>query len=422
MAKIKRIYFILKKAYHTFMLLVNLSRDVGGTLVSSFLNYYKRFKGFEIKIIIGYDGFPFLEPLTGIGWYSYNLLKNLSNYENIKINLYGRTFFPEETPKNYFVSFSDFKNIRIRTYGLNQNLFPSRNFWLQIMEKFLTPFFILIDKNDLFFAPNYFPPPLFKTAQPVVATIHDCTFKVYPEYLQKETLENLNRYLPEILYKAEKIISVSKATKQDLIKFFNLREEKIKVIYHGFNPLPLNEKKINEKYLLFVSTLEPRKNLEGILDAFEIIKEKCLPFDLYLIGKIGWKCENILKRIEKNKFKNSIHLLSYMKLEDLGSYYKNAFCLLFPSHYEGFGFPILEAFYFGIPVITTNKSSIPEIGQDGCLYVEGSGKSIAEGVIKLWEDKNLRENLIKKGFQIVKNFNWEKTTKETYETFLKVLI
>ncbi len=404
------------------MLLVNLSRDIGGTFFSSFLNYYKRSKGLQNKITIGYDGYPFLEPLTGIGWYSFHLLKNLSNYENIKINLYGRTFFPEENSNNFYVSFSDFKNLRIRTYGLNQNLFPSRDFWFQIMEKVFIPFFILIDRNDLFFAPNYFPPPLFKITSPIVATIHDCTFKVYPQYLQKETLRNLQKYLPETLYQAEKIICDSKSTEKDLIELLKMNERRTKVVYLGLNSIPFKKDiQVNKPYLLFVSTIEPRKNIVGILNAFEILREKKYPFNLILVGKIGWKCEDIIKKIKESKYKDYIFHYYYLKIEELGSFYQNAFCLLFPSHYEGFGFPILEGFYFGCPVITTRKSSMLEIGKDGCLYVEEDGKSIAEGVIKLWENKDLRENLIKRGYEIVKNFKWEKTTKETFEIFLKVL-
>ena len=410
------------KGYHTFFLLVNILRDILGTFFSSFLFFYKNFKGIKKKLKIGYDGYPFLEPLSGVGWYSYYLLKNLSKNNFLKINLYGKNFHIEE--KNpYFISFNGFENIRIRTYGLKKALLPSRNFWEKIGEQFLTPLFIILDKNDLFFSPNFFPPPSFKISNSIISTVHDCTFKVYPQFLQKETLENLKRYLPEIFFKAEKIISVSKHTKKDLIKFFDIREDKIKTIYNGFEALPLDDKNLNFKpYLLFVSTIEPRKNVLNIIKAFNILREKGANFNLVLIGKIGWKSEKTIKEIEQSPFKNFIYHLSYVKRNELGNYYKNAFCLLFPSFYEGFGFPILEAFSMGCPVITAKNSSLFEIGRDGCLYAETTPESIASAVLKLFEDKNLREKMIEKGYEISKNFSWEKTSEETYKLFNEILI
>lgn len=419
---IKRIYFISLKGYHTLLFLVNLLRDILGSSFSSFLNYYKRLKGFENKIIIGYDGYPFLEPLTGIGWYSYHLLEEFSKYENIKINLYSKTFILEENSNLFFTDLNKFKNIRIRIHGIPKDFLFGRGLFLKFFENFLTPLFILMDKNDLFFAPNYFPPPPFKVLSPIISTVHDCTFKVYPEFLQKETLENLNRYLPEVLYKAEKIISVSGSTKRDLNLKLNLNERKIKVIYHGNSNLVLRAEILKKKpYLLFVSTIEPRKNVLNIISAFEILKEKNYPFYLYLIGKIGWRCEDVLKKLKESRYRDFIIHLSYVKREELGSYYKDAFCLLFPSFYEGFGFPILEAFSMGCPVITSKNSSLEEIGEDGCLYVENDPDSIARGVIKLWENEDLRESLIEKGYEIEKKFKWEKTGKETLELFYNAI-
>lgn len=419
---IKRIYFIFLKGYHTFSFSVNLIRDLLGTFLFSFKNYYKRNKGFESNIILGFDGYPFLEPLTGIGWYSYYILEEFSKNENLKINLYARIFFLEEDSNKFFVEINKFKNVRLRTHGIPQNFLFFRNFFLKFFENFLTPFFILLDKNDLFFAPNYFPPPSFKILSPLVPTIHDCTFKVYPEFLQKETLKNLNKYLPEVLYKSEKIISVSNSTKKDINEKLNINERKIKVIYHGNNPLPYKENKnIYKPYLLFVSTIEPRKNVLNIIEAFEILKGKNYPFYLYLVGKVGWKCDEILKKIKESHYKDYIIHLAYLKREEVGSFYRDSFCLLFPSFYEGFGFPILEAYSMGCPVITSKNSSLEEIGQDGCIYVELNPESIAEGVEKLWKDEILRKKLVEKGYEISKKFNWEKTAKETLNLFYNIL-
>lgn len=379
-------------------------------------------KGLENKLIIGWDGYPFLEPLTGIGWYSYHLLEEISKKEDIKINLYGKIFALEENSNLFFIEINKFQNVRVRTHGIPMNFLLPRGFFLKFLENFFSPLFILFDKNDLFFAPNYFPPPNFKILSPIVSTVHDCTFKIYPEFLQKETLENLNTYLPEVLYKAEKIIAVSNSTKNDLIEKLNINERKVKVIYHGNNPLPEKENLIkNIPYLLFVSTIEPRKNVLGLINAFEILKEKNYPFYLYLIGKIGWKCEEVLRKIRESRYKEYIFHLSYVKREEIGSFYKNAFCLLFPSFYEGFGLPILEAFSSGCPVITSKNSCLEEIGGDGCLYVDTSALSISEGVIKLWENENLRKRMIEKGYEISKKFKWEKTAQETLNLFYNIL-
>lgn len=360
--------------------------------------------------------------MTGIGWYSFYLLEEITKKENVKVNLYGKIFNLEENSSFFYVDLSKFKNLRVRVHGIPQNFLFKRDLFLKIFENFLTPFFILIDKNDLFFSPNYFPPPSFKVISPLVSVIHDCTFKVYPEFLQKETLENLKKFLPEVFYKSEKIISVSESTKMDLIEKINLSERKIKVIYHGIRKIdPVENKQKKFPYILFVSTIEPRKNVLNIIKAFEILKEKNYPFYLYLIGKFGWKYEEVQKKLIESNFKDFIIHLSYIKREELGSFYKDAFCLLFPSFYEGFGFPILEAFSMGCPVITSRNSSLEEIGGDGCLYVETEAKAIAEGVIKLYENEPLRKKLIEKGYEISKNFSWEKTAEKTLKLFFDLV-
>ncbi len=245
------------------MFLVNIGRDLLGSFISSFLDFYKRFKGLEKKLKIGYDGYPFLEPLTGIGVYSYNILKNLLKYDDIKINLYGKIFLCENE-RGFHIKIDDFKNLRARCHGISTDFLPNLNFWRVLSEKILTPLFISIDDNDLFFAPNYFPPPNFKIKDKIICTVHDCTFKAHPEYLQEETLNNLNKYLPEIIYKGEKIICDSNSTKNDLINYFKIDEKRLKVIYLGSEELNFNQKEIKEKpYLLFVSTIETRNNLNS---------------------------------------------------------------------------------------------------------------------------------------------------------------
>jgi len=373
------------------------------------------------RISIGFDGYPFVEPLTGIGRYAEHLLKNFAAREDITINLYTHALIPEREGTGLFISLDGMKNVKFRYHAIPANILMGDKIWFGFGAAVLTPLFIALDGNDVFFAPNFVTPKLFRVIGKRVITIHDCTFAYYPELLQRETLQHLSKRLPREVEIADRIIAVSTQTRRDIEKIFSVRSDKITVVLHG-NPIasPLPYEPPNKPYLLVVGTLEPRKNITAILDAFEIVRRQGISLNLNIIGKVGWKSASIRKRLKQHPFAHAISHLSYAPSEQLGSYYAQAFCLVFPSLYEGFGFPVLEAMSLGCPVVATPLESIKEVGGDACLYVGQRPHEIAEGIIRLYENPQLREDLAEKGKVRARQFSWEKCAGQTLEVLTGV--
>ena len=179
-----------------------------------------------------------------------------------------------------------------------------------------------------------------------------------------------------------------------------------------------------EAYILFVGTIEPRKNVQGLIKAFNLLKKEIVedrhacPLRLYIVGMKGWMYEDIFKEYENSEFKNDIIFKGYVNDKKLAELYKNALVFVYPSFYEGFGFPILEAFGYGVPVVTSKTSSCGEIAGDSALLINPeSYKEIGEAISKIINDEALRQGLIKKGFERIKDFTWDRTARE----FLRLL-
>lgn len=376
----------------------------------------------EGNITIGFDGYPFVEPLTGIGRYAEHLLKNFAGRDDVSINLYTHTLIPERAGSGLFISLEGLNNVKYRHHAIPANILMGEKIWFGLGAAVLTPLFIALDGNDVFFAPNFVSPKLFRVTGKKVITIHDCTFAVYPELLQQETLHNLRKRLPAEVKDAARIIAVSTQTQKDVARIFSVPPSKIEVVLHG-NPIesiaPMDVP--NKPYLLVVGTLEPRKNIAAVLDAFEMVRQQGVPLNLNIIGKVGWKSESIRQKLLHHPFAHAISHLSYAPSEHLGSYYQQAFCLVFPSLYEGFGLPVLEAMSLGCPVVTTPLESITEVGGDACLYVGPSPHEIAAGIIRLYEDPQLREDLVAKGKARARQFSWQKCAEQTLEVLTDVV-
>ncbi|MDH4129870.1 MAG: glycosyltransferase family 4 protein, partial [Spirochaetota bacterium] len=239
---------------------------------------------------------------------------------------------------------------------------------------------------------------------------------------------------------AKKIITVSENTKKDLIKFYGGDENKIKVVHHGVElkfpisnsqfsnkfQFPISKFKIQDSkspYLLCLGRIELKKNISGILKAFDIFKEKYkLPHKLILMGPLGYdynRISKLKKLISKIKFCRNIIVYDYISETEKWKFLKNASIFLFPSLYEGFGLPILEAQAVGVPVITSDISSMPEVAGSGAILVDPRNtEEIAESIYKLIENREFRQQIINRGFENVKRFSWEKCARKT----LRILV
>lgn len=288
------------------------------------------------------------------------------------------------------------------------------------------PFYYFLDRLSLLYTPV--PEGILCPYFNQIVTVHDIIPFLYPKIHPK--MKYYYRFvLPWLLKFAKAIICVSENTKKDIINAYSLKGNNIYVIYEGCKLKELSIKK-NEiikkrynikKYILYVGDMRPYKNLERTLEAFSRIQIK----DLYFV--IGGKKDprfypEIEKKAKSLSLCDRVIFTDYIKEEELSLFYKEADLFIFPSLYEGFGLPPLEAMACGCPVVVSNAASLPEVCGDAAYYVNPySVDSIAEGIYKVLTDEDLRQSLIQKGLERVKLFSWEKTAEQTLEVFEKVL-
>lgn len=324
---------------------------------------------------------------------------------------------------------ADFEWMRAKNVSLKESHWPNQ---------FLNYLFLLgwpkVDKllggADVLFSPHFLNVATTKKCKKVI-TFHDLSFLRHPEFFPWRKrywhfIQNIKKQARE----ADKIIAISESTKNDLIDLCGIKEEKIKVIYSGINPQfkPIADenylKLVKEKYrlpdnfILYFGTVEPRKNIGSIIEAFELIKEnKFSPHsDLKLViaGGFGWLYKNILKRVKSSPYAGDIIFTGAVEASDRAGVYNLAKLFVFPSFFEGFGFPPLEAMACGVPTITSNSSSLPETVGDGAIMIDPyRPEEIAIAAREIFNDEELKNLLIQKGFERVKKFSWENCAKET---------
>ena len=370
--------------------------------------------GFEAVIPrFGYDKKTGLPNRVGSGQYCYELL--ISLHEIDKENNYI-IYLPQD-PTSDLPRESD---------SWHYKIIKGRTLWTLIALS--RKLFFDKEKPDVFFSPTHYL-PLYVPC-PSVMSILDVSYLHFPKLFKKRDLYQLKLWGRYSIGKAKKIITISKSSKNDIIKAYNVSEDKVVVVYPGVksetnskikmqNSKLLKEKfGIDRDYILFVGTLQPRKNIEKLIEAFSRLKTKDLglktDLGLVIVGKKGWMYEDILNAPKKFGITKRVKFLDSVTDEDLPSFYKNAICFALPSLYEGFGLPILEAMKYGCPVLTSNVSSLPEAGGEAALYCDPEDvDDIARNLESIIQNSELRKKLIEKGYQQIKKFSWEKTAKET---------
>ncbi len=366
-------------------------------------------------MLIGIDASrAFIKQRTGIEEYSYQVIKHLVGTGHCPVPT--GTAVVLYTRKNQKIDFDLPENWKIKIIN-----FPY--LWTQIGLSLE----LLFHPVDVLFVPAHTVP--FIHSDNTIVTIHGLEYEIMPEAYSFWERIYMHFSIKNSCRWAKKIISVSENTKRDLMRLYKVPEEKIKVVYEGYedNFSAQGGSALGGKYLLFIGRLEKRKNILGIIKAFDILKEKYkIPHKLVLAGNFGYGEKEIKNKIEKSNYKKDIILLGFIGEEEKWQLLKNADVFLFPSFYEGFGLPILEAQSAGVPVIAGNNSSMPEIiGMAETHSVEtrliaslrqladpNNFQEIAEKTYKIISDKNLKEEIIKKGFENVKRFSWEKCADE----------
>lgn len=373
-------------------------------------------------MVIGFDGSrAFVKNKTGTENYSTLLLESLARID--KDNQYIVYLRP-----NFEGDFSQYpSNFKFKQINFNF-------LWTQVglaLEIFSNP-------PDILFVPAH-TLPLFRPASvKTIMTIHDMGSEFLPTFHQLKQQIYLKFITKYQLKSATKLIAVSEATKNDLVKSIKVDKANIKVIYEGcrFEGLKKPEKLLirsvldkysvkDNNYFLFVGTVQPRKNLLRIIEAFalllQIYNNSSDNIKLLICGSSGWKDSEIYLLPKKFNIEKHVKFVGRVSDQELSCLYSAAKGLVFPSLFEGFGLPILEAFNFGCPVITSNVSSMPEIAGDAALVVDPYDiKQIVDALIQLQDDK-LRYTLINKGYSQLKKFSFDKAAQQTHELFNEVI-
>jgi glycosyltransferase involved in cell wall biosynthesis len=384
------------------------------------------------KILI--DSGSIRDKPSGVAFYTYNLIKallELENKDNYQIEIYRQPSVKSWLKQNFETS-ENLQNLAKINYlpfpvTITNLLGKQLNYLFNLDQKYL-------GKVDIIHGTDHYVYPHRQAKK--IMTIHDLTFLKYPFYSNK-IVKTYTERIRNCLTYTDLIITFSENTKQDIIKFFSVNPDKIKITseasrYHNnyLNSEIIENLKnnvnynFNLPYILFVSTIEPRKNINNLVKAFNLLKKQNqIPHQLVLIGQKGWNYENIFQEIECSKFKSEIHYLGYLNDELVALFYTLADVFVYPSFYEGFGLPVLEAMTLGSPVVTSNASSLPEVAGDAAIYINPEDyQSIAQGIYSIINDRNLRDNLINKGKNRANLYSWKRVAEETIKVYEYCLI
>ena len=286
--------------------------------------------------------------------------------------------------------------------------------------------------SDVFHATDHLLPPLRRAGS--VFTVHDLIFLHFPEYHLPLNRWYLSLMLPRFLRRADALIAVSENTKRDVVKLMQIPPDKITVIYEGVNPAyrPLDDSaardRVREKYrlpaeyILYFGTLEPRKNLLTLLDAYHalLVRGQAIP-SLVLAGRKGWLYQPVFARVRALGLEDRVHFTDYVDEQDAPVIMNAASVFVYPSLYEGFGLPPLEAMACGTPVICSNASSLPEVvGDGGLLFEPRDVGALANAIARVLADAELRTQLRARGIEQARKFTWERAARETLAVYQAV--
>ncbi len=392
---------------------------------------------------------------SGVSEYTLNLVREILKLDSE--NEY-RLFYNSAKDISGRMPKFDYPNVKIVRKGIPNKIFN----WP--MQKILG--WPEIDKMlgvDVFISPNISPIALSKNCKKIL-TIHDLSFLRFPEFFNlKRRLWHKMIGVEKMIKQFDKIIAVSESTKNDIVELCGVAPENVHVIYSGVekefcrlslnsikkspNPLyqggiksaPLikgvggiysveieqikNKYNLPDKFILFLGTVEPRKNIEGLIGAYNEFRESRearlrapeAEFQLVIAGGRGWRSDGIYKKWKESKYRDDIKFLGYVDKKDKVYLYNLASLFVYPSFYEGFGFPPLEAMACGTPVITSFTSSLPEIAGNAGLMVDPYNiTDIASAMERVLSDEKLKNDLIRKGLNRAKMFNWEKAARELF--------
>jgi glycosyltransferase involved in cell wall biosynthesis len=359
--------------------------------------------------------------LEGIGWFTYETLSRITRQhkEHQFYFIFDRKFNDE------FIFSDNITPVVIYPQARHPFLYY---FWFE----YSIPFILNKIRPDLFFSPDGY--LSISTRIKSMHVIHDLNFEYYPQDLPYFERKYYSHFFPKYVQKANRIATVSEYTKNDIIKLYNIDKEKIDVVYNGasdaFQPISEEKKRMvwekysgGKPYFVFVGALHPRKNLANLFKAFDSFSHSNPGgIKLMIVGEKMWWTKEIKDAYEQMKHRDNVVFSGRLGFNELTDVVASALALTYVSYFEGFGIPIMEAFYAGTPVITSNVTSMPEVAGDAAFLIDPfSIDSISDAMRKISADENLRKSLIEKGNERKKAFTWQKSADRLWTSIEKTV-
>lgn len=354
----------------------------------------------------------------GIGTYVSNLVRGLARLNDD----YEYTLICHPTDVDF-----------VRSLGANFRAWPDRSGNYSLREQFTIPWDVWRTRPDVFHAPHYVLPTL--TPGRTVVTIHDCIHLRFPQYLPNRLAHFYARaFLSGAARKAARIITVSEASKRDIMHFLHTPAGRIEVVYNGFDerlsaPSAVDEARVRDRFqldapfVLYAGNIKPHKNVDRLIEAFAQLRQRGLDtVKLLIIGDDISKYSNLRRLVHRHQLHQQVRFLGFVSTDTLAALYQLAQVFVFPSLYEGFGLPPLEAMANGTPVITSNVSSLPEVVGDAALLIDPmDAGALADAMYRVLTEPELRADLVRRGRERVKAFSWERSVARTRDIYRDVV-
>jgi glycosyltransferase involved in cell wall biosynthesis len=377
-------------------------------------------------MIIGIDGNEAnVQKRVGISEYAYQLLLQFAEDRSARDKDIKFVIYLKDKPLDSLPKKNKHWQYRVLKPG---------KFWTQW--RLPLDLYLRHPRPDIFFSMTHYAPRY--SPVPTIISVMDVSYLRFPEMFKTSDLYQLQHWTQYSVKNAKKVLTISNSSRDDIINIYKKSQDDVLTIYPGIKHIQSLEPRIygmnqiqtkyhvTDKFILFVGTLQPRKNIARLIEAFSRIKnadqeEKFKNLQLVIIGKKGWQYEEILAAPEKYDVTESVRFLENVPDVDLDVFYQHALCYVLPSLYEGFGLPVVEAMQRGCPVITSNISSLPEAGGDAAIYVNPEDvDDIAHKITKVITDEKLRHELKEKGKKQVMKFSWKKSAQQTLDILEEV--
>jgi alpha-1,3-rhamnosyl/mannosyltransferase len=371
----------------------------------------------EPRLTVAVDVNALYEPLTGVGWYLYQLLTHLAGREDLRLRLYGHGLVdapealrpvvaPPTGPALEWVSYQAPDGLVIPPWRAHQVL------------RRLAPVLLAADGNRVLFAPNYIPSPLFRLARGArVVTVQDLSIRKVPWAVRPDAARFLARRLDRTLFEADLILTPSRAVRDELAAL-GISPAKIRAIHDGPGQMATARRQpqgVPLSYVLHVGTLEPRKNLLMLLAAWRLLLRRMVDAPtLVLCGGYGWNADEIRRQVEAAVREGWLVALGYVSTEELADLYGGARIVVLPSLYEGLGLPAVEALWAGVPLVCSDLPVLREVAGDAALYAPPDRPDLwAERIAGLLTDPSLGEELRRRALARAHLFDWHRAAEET---------